>query len=76
MPASPQSVSRNPVNIVKRRPWFGRAIATGFALAACLGSVFYRRPLWVINASIRAWLSLVGVRSNMFSWTPSVFITP
>jgi pimeloyl-ACP methyl ester carboxylesterase len=33
-------------------------------LLMCAGALFYWRPLWVIDVSLRAWLRLTGVRSE------------
>jgi triacylglycerol esterase/lipase EstA (alpha/beta hydrolase family) len=49
---------------VKRRRWLGRALATAWVLVVCVGGVFYWRPWWVIDESMRAWLRLAGVRSE------------
>jgi pimeloyl-ACP methyl ester carboxylesterase len=49
---------------VKRRSWFGYALATASVLAVCAGGAFYWRPWWVIDESIRAWLRWAGFRSK------------
>ena len=64
MPASPHPVSLNPVRTIKRRPSLRRALATALVLVACLGGVFYWRPLWVIDESTDALLCLASVRSE------------
>ncbi len=48
----------------KRRRWFGCALATASVLAVCAGGVFYWRPWWVIDESIRAWLRWAGFHSK------------
>lgn len=64
MPASPHSVSLNPIGTVRRWPWLVRLLAAAFVLVGCLGGVFCWRPLWVIDETTGAWLRLVGVRSE------------
>lgn len=48
----------------KRRRWLRRVLVMVLLLAACLGGIFYWRSLWVIDASARAWLRVMGVRSE------------
>ena len=50
--------------LVKRRRWFGCALATASVLAVCAGGVSFWRPWWVIDQSIRAWLHWAGFRSK------------
>jgi pimeloyl-ACP methyl ester carboxylesterase len=70
MSASLHPGSHNPVWTVKCRPWLGRALATALILTACIGGIFYWRPLWVIDESTDTWLRLAGVRSEYVQLGP------
>jgi len=48
----------------KRRGWFGYTLAAASVLTVCAGGVFYWRPWWVIDESLRAWLRWAGFRSK------------
>lgn len=49
---------------VRRGRWLRRVLRAVLLLLACVGAVFYWRPLWAIDESMQAWLRLAGVRSE------------
>jgi pimeloyl-ACP methyl ester carboxylesterase len=58
------SFPRAPAQPQEQRRWIGYTVAAASAFAFFLGGVFYRRPFWIIDESMRAWLRLAGVRSK------------
>jgi len=51
-------------NPPKRRRWLRRAVLALAFLAVCLGGLITWRPLAVMDAATRAWLRVMGVRSE------------
>jgi pimeloyl-ACP methyl ester carboxylesterase len=49
---------------MKRGRHLRRALALVFAVAACLGAIFYWRPFWIMDQVTRGLLRLDGVRSD------------
>ena len=56
--------SVSPDRPVRRGRWLRRVLTAVLVLLVCLGGLFYWRPLWVIDEAARAWLRVVGVRSE------------
>ena len=56
--------SLSPIRPLRRRRWLRRVLTAVLALLVCLGGVFYRRPLWVVDEATRALLRLAGFRSE------------
>jgi len=56
--------NRKPAISGRAGRWLRRVLIAVFLVLVCVGSVFYWRPLWVIDEATRAWLRMAGVRSE------------